>query len=120
VIFLVRLAFRNVLRHPHRSLLSAAPVVAGVAVSILGMGLVGGLDENVIRAQINTSSGHVLLRAPGVSEDGLSHEIDTLQPLPKSLLGRLEGLDWTPRVEFDLRIVGGDGLHSRGGGGLRC
>ncbi len=107
MIFLVRLAFRNVLRHPRRSLLSAAPVVAGVAVSILGTGLVGGLDENVIRAQINTSSGHVLLRGPGVSEDGLSHEIDELQPLPESLVQRLEGLNWTPRVEFDLRLVGG-------------
>ena len=117
MIFLVRLAFRNVLRHPRRSLLSAAPVVAGVAVSILGMGFVGGLDENVIRAQINTASGHVLLRGPGVSEDGLSHEIDGLEPLPESLVKRLEGLNWTSRVEFDLRIVGGvDAIRAVGVG----
>ncbi len=117
MIFLVRLAFRNVLRHPRRSLLSAAPVVAGVAVSILGTGLVGGLDENVIRAQINTASGHVLLRGPGVSQEGISHEIDDLEPLPQSLLDRLEGLNWTPRVEFDLRLVGGmDSIRAVGVG----
>ena len=56
---IVSLAFRNLTRNVKRTLITSAAVIAGVSVLIMGFGLVDGLDENVIRAQEDTSSAHV-------------------------------------------------------------
>ena len=53
---IVSLAFRNLTRNVRRTLITSAAVIAGVSVLIMGFGLVDGLDENVIRAQEDTSS----------------------------------------------------------------
>ena len=63
---LLRLGLLNLGRNPKRSALTAVAVVAGVALMILGFGFVDGFDENILRTQINTQSGHVMLRAPGL------------------------------------------------------
>ena len=113
--FLLRLAARNLLRNKRRSAISACAVVAGVALSILGMGLVGGLDENVLRAQIDSMSGHVILRPPGLPTDGLTNSLDELEPIPAALSQRLEGQTWAPRLRFDLRlVVGAEGAQVKG------
>lgn len=101
------LAFRNLTRNAVRTALSSVAVVMGVALLILGFGMVDGLDENVLRTQIDSVSGHVILRAPSVDPDALSNEVSGLEPLPPALEQRLSAYDWTPRLLFDAWLGGG-------------
>ena len=52
--FLFSLALRNLTRNLKRSLLTSVAAIAGVALMVLGFGMVDGLDENVIRTGIDT------------------------------------------------------------------
>ena len=111
------LAFRNLTRNAARTVLSSVAVVAGVALMILGFGLVDGLDENMLRTQIDSVSGHVLLRAPSVDPDALGSPITDLEPVPAALEQALEGYRWTPRLHFDAWLGGGsDVFRARGVG----
>lgn len=109
------LAFRNLTRNAVRTALSSVAVVMGVALLILGFGMVDGLDENVLRTQIDSVSGHVILRAPSVDPDALSNEVSDLQPIPASLEQKLADYEWTPRLLFDAWLGGGsDVFRARG------
>lgn len=115
--FLVGLALRNLGRNLKRTVITSVAVVAGVALMILGFGFVDGLDENVIRANINTTSGHVLLRAPGVDPTATSFPTADLRPLPPQLEQALGAGAWAPRVLFDVTLMHGqDALRARGVG----
>ena len=48
--FLLSMAARNLLRNAARTVITSAAVLFGEGLSILGWGLVAGLDENVLRA----------------------------------------------------------------------
>ncbi len=113
--WLVGLAARNLRRNLRRTAITGVAVVAGVALLILGQSLVNGLDENVIRAQIDTMGGHVSLTPPGYAVDDLAAPVDELVPLPQELVARLAEHTWTPRLRFDARLIdGADALQVRG------
>ncbi|HNC94883.1 MAG TPA: hypothetical protein PKW90_02100, partial [Myxococcota bacterium] len=80
--FLLRLSFRNVLRNPGRTAITSVAVVAGVALMILGWGLVDGVDENVLRASSQTMTGDVLLRPVDYPTDGTSFPLDKAKAIP--------------------------------------
>ena len=63
--FIAGLALKNLLRNRRRNAITSVAVVWGVALMILGFGFVDGLDENMVRSQIDTMSGHVIVRPPG-------------------------------------------------------
>ena len=107
---IVGLAFRNLSRNVKRTLITSAAVIAGVSVLIMGFGLVDGLDENVIRAQEDTSSGHMLLRPADYPTDNLNYPLDKAQPIDAALLAALadERVDvYAPRLWFSARLVTG-------------
>ncbi|HJN75536.1 MAG TPA: FtsX-like permease family protein [Myxococcota bacterium] len=105
--FLAQLALKNLLRNRRRNVITSVAVVWGVALMILGFGVVDGLDENVIRSQINTQSGHVLLRPPEYPETGLTAPVDVLEPVPDELGEALVAYTSTERLRFDVRLVAG-------------
>ena len=105
--FLLSLGVRNLRRNLRRTIISAIAVIAGVAVLILGSGLIDGLDEGVIRGQIDTQVGHVSLFPPDHPTTGMENPVDGLVALPDSVAGELEGLTSTPRLRFDTRAVNG-------------
>lgn len=110
---LVRLALRNLFRHVRRTLLSLVVVVAGVWVIIIGQGFIDGLTENIIRAQVDTLSGHVLVR-PADYPVGFANPVDDLITVSDDLAAVLdaEAVAWTTRVLFTPRAVkGGDALR---------
>ena len=115
--FLFSLALRNLTRNVKRSLLTSVAAIAGVALMVLGFGMVDGLDENVIRTGIDTQSGHVLLRPGGFDMEAINNPIDGLEPVPAELLAQLsagEG-DYTERLLFDVKLIRGpDGLRATG------
>lgn len=113
------LAFRNLFRNLRRTLITGGAVVAGVAVMIMGWGLVDGLDENVLRAQEGAVSGHVVLRPDGWPEQAMALPLDEARvPSPELLAalekdGRIEA--WTGRTWFQGRAVAGmEGITVRG------
>jgi len=105
--FTFRLALRNVFRQYGRTTLSMVSIVAGVFLLILGRGLIGGMKENIIRAQIDTSSGHVQARPADYPKAGLRNPVDKLLKLTDQ---RRKWLDknseaWAPRLIFISRVV---------------
>ncbi len=102
--FLLRLSFRNVMRNPGRTMITSVAVVAGVALMILGWGLVDGVDENVLRASSRTVTGDVILRPVDFPTDGSSYPLDkaTAPPPISATLAEV-----APRVFFQGRLVAG-------------
>ena len=105
----LRLAFRNVTRNWQRNILSLVSVVAGVAVIVLGRGFVSGFKENIIRAQVDTVSGHVLARPVDYPSTGLQHPVDALLTVDADAAAWLdaETAGWTKRTLFSPRVVKG-------------
>lgn len=114
---LLVLAFRNLTRNLRRTLISSISVMAGVAVLILGNGFIEGLDENVIRAQEDALSGHVLLQPTGYPEDGMTLPLDASRPIDDALQAKLADPRveaWAPRLWSFTRLVsGGDSLRAK-------
>jgi putative ABC transport system permease protein len=113
--FTMMLAIRNLARNLRRTLLSMGAVIAGVFVIILGQGFIGGVEENIIVAQVDSLSGHVLVRPADYPTEGLSHPVDELWS-PAELAPWLDGqeADWAPRLMFAPRLVkGADAMRVR-------
>jgi putative ABC transport system permease protein len=114
--FLFRVALRNVLRQYGRTSLSMISIILGVAIIILGRGFVGGSKENIIRAQIDSVSGHVLAVPSDYPDSGSRHPVDNLLSLDQATRAWLETHTeaWTTRTLFTPRIVkGGDAIRAR-------
>ena len=115
--WLVALALKNLRRNLRRTVISSTAVVAGVALTIVGYGLIGGLDEGIIRAQIDSQSSHVSIRPPGIEHTGVTHPVDRLQPVPEKVTALLQGQLHTERIHFDARIIAGsDSVQGMGVG----
>jgi putative ABC transport system permease protein len=97
-----RLARRNLLRAPRRTLLTTIAVVAGVGVFILGEGFLSGMTENLLVAAIDGTVGHVMARPSSYPTQPGQHPVDRLLSLPapaRELLDR-EAVAWTERTIF--------------------
>ena len=106
--FLAGLAARNLTRNLRRTVITSVAVVFGVAVMILGFGVVDGLDENVIRAASTTTTGDLLLRPAHYPTDGLTWPAEEAQLVPAELSTAIaaHGVA-TGRVVFSGRAVHG-------------
>jgi putative ABC transport system permease protein len=113
----LRLALRNLLRAPRRTLLTMSAVIAGVGVFILGEGFVSGLTENVIVAATDDTVGHVMARPAGYPLQLGRHPVDALLEIPpaaRALLER-EARAWTERTYFaPIAASGADSLRAVG------
>lgn len=111
----LELALRNLFRHKRRNLLSATVVMAGVFALVVGGAFIGGLRENIIRAQEDTISGHVLVRPAGYPT-GMELPIDELLVLTPEQKAWLDAntVAWAPRLWFGATAVSqGDSLRVR-------
>lgn len=115
--FFARLAMLNLTRNMRRTALSLASIVAGVAVIIIGKGFIGGLEENLIRSEVDTMSGHVILRPADYPEEGLTHPLEGIWKVTPELTARLESsaIGWTTRTLFvPTAVHKADSLRARG------
>ena len=76
--FLLRLATKNVFRKSWRSLITATPVLVGVMMTLLGWGLINGIDQAVIIGQIKSDTGHFRIFAEGYLDTEEEAELDRL------------------------------------------
>ena len=116
--FLVHLALKNVFRKTWRSLITATPVLVGVMMTLLGWGLINGIDQAVIIGQIKSDTGHFRIVAEGYLETEEEAEIDHLvedpraveELFPTGLKPRLH-----PRLSFRGELSDGrNSLYARG------
>lgn len=103
MMFLASLAMRNLFRNARRTFITGLTVVCGVALQILGWGLVDGLDENFLRASRTTLTGDILMRPEGYPTDGLTYPMDETRPAP-DIAAHVEAAV-APRTLFTGRIV---------------
>jgi len=96
------LAVRNLFRNTRRTVITSGAVVFGVALQVLGWGLVDGLDDNFLRAVSTTTTGDILLRPPEYPTDGLSYPLEEAA-VPPALTG-FSG-EAASRVLFSARVV---------------
>jgi putative ABC transport system permease protein len=108
-LFYVRLAVMNVSRRYGRTSLSTISIIAGVAILILGRGFISGTKENMVRAQIDTMSGHVVAVPTDYPANGVRHPVDQLLEVSPDLSAFLdqEAEAWTRRTLFVARAVRG-------------
>lgn len=106
--FLLALAARNLIRNVRRTAITSVAVVAGVAIMVLGWGLVDGLDDNVMRAARTTYAGELILRPDGYPDDEMRHPLDESLAIPGELRAKLDDLGvWTARTAIPARLVRG-------------
>lgn len=109
---LAQLAVRNLFRNLSRTLITSVTVVFGVALPILGWGMVDGLDENVVRSARTTVAGDVLLRPDAYPTDGIEFPLSKAEAVAPALAAGLDQLGadggaWTARTLFPARLVKG-------------
>ena len=118
--YLLRLAVKNVLRKAWRSLITAIPVLVGVMMTILGWGLIDGIDNAVINGQIKSDTGHFRVMAEGYLEVEEEAELDLLIDDPAAageVLSAVGDARLHPRLAFTAELSDGrNGLMARGVG----
>jgi len=110
--WVLRLAIKNMLRNKRRIALSLVSVIAGVSVYILGIGFNSGLTENILRAQIDKVSGHVLLRPADYATDNMSPDIDSFFAINPEAAEWMDAnsVAWTRRISFAPDAISGPDL----------
>ncbi len=113
MIFYLRLALRNALRKPVRTVITASSVVIGVSMIILAWAFLDGLDSAIIDGQVHCDSGHFRIAAKGFFENEEEAGLDWLIEDPEQAMALLRAAgDFRlyPRLTFPGRLS--DGRYS--------
>jgi putative ABC transport system permease protein len=95
---LARMAGRNLWRSPRRTVLTSIAVFAGVAISIVGRGFIGGTDESIIRGATDGTVGHVQAMPADYPSQAMQHPVDDLLEIPDAARALLAEVAWTERT----------------------
>jgi ABC-type lipoprotein release transport system permease subunit len=72
---MLKLAFRNLFRHARRTLITTLAIAGGLALMLWSVNINNGVHDEMLRAGISTTAGHVVVQAIGWQDD---REIDQL------------------------------------------
>ena len=106
---IVRLATRNLFRQAKRNTLSMVSIIFGVFIIIIGSGFALGLNENAIRAQIDSVSGHVLVLPEEYPTSGFRHPVSNAFSIDQDTQNWLDENTkaWTSRIVATPRAIKG-------------
>ncbi len=108
---LLKLAWRNVLRHKRRSLITAAAVSVGLTAMITSNTLMNGMDKMTSANIIDYETGHLEIFARGYYREEGMFPLDTIIEDPRPLenaVRKIPGVRGvTPRVKFPARVSNG-------------
>lgn len=117
--FILRLAFRNLLRHRRRTGLTVAALAFGIALMVLGQAWTDAMERAVVEPAKNATLGHVQVYRSDAAEDEAG-EISFIMPQnnyrliqnPRGLIENARRVD--PRIESGLaRLMVGSLLSFR-------
>lgn len=116
--FLTRLALKNALRRPERTLFTTLAVAVAAATAIFASAFIEGMDQAVIRGQIHCDSGHIRLARAGFFETEDDGDLGPLLQVDSSFLDGLRheapDLLLQSRVSFPAHVsFGSDSLPVR-------
>lgn len=106
---IIRLAARNLFRQARRNVLSMVSIVLGAMIIVVGTGLARGIDENAVRGQIDSLTGHVMTVPEDYPESAFRHPVDGAYELTPQAIAWLDdnATAWTPRLIAAPRAIAG-------------
>lgn len=111
MIYLARMAARNVLRNRRRSLLTIMAVGAGLSLVIFFKGLANGEKKQVIDAFISLWTSHIQIHGQGYSRDWRHAPLEHHLKKPYELIARLSQMEGVrsaaPRIRFGCLLSSG-------------
>lgn len=109
--FFIKLAFRNLKRHPRRTAITAFIIAAAVIVYVIMQSFVGGLTEMSYGNIIDLETAHLQLMKKEYRQNRKKLELDNLSRLNSDLVSNLEARDnveaVTPQLRFGVRLNNG-------------
>ncbi len=106
---IIRLATRNLFRQARRNALSMVSIVLGALIIVVGTGLARGIDENAVRGQIDSLTGHVMTVPEDYPESAFRHPVDGAYTVTPEATAWLDAnaVAWTPRLIAAPRAIAG-------------
>ncbi|MCH2171718.1 FtsX-like permease family protein [Myxococcota bacterium] len=118
---LVRMAWRNILRNPRRTLVVTTAIAVGIAGCVLAMAVNIGMVTDMIHTTISNGLGHLQVHGPGWDErpelevrieggrEALAPELESLSGVQAwSTRVRSDGLVASPRASVGVAVIGVD------------
>lgn len=105
---ILRIARRNILRNPRRTVLNVAALSLGMAVAAVGLGWVAGYHVYVYSSLIDFQTGHVHVLADGYLEEArrlpLDIAVSGYRSLRETLVDRAGVVAATGRIDFAVEM----------------
>lgn len=109
--FIIKLAFRNILRHTRRSVITAIAIMLMIALFVIIKSFLDGSEKQVL-SNITKQSGHIQLHQAGYADEARSIPLDIAISGPATVVGLLAANPHiktiTERIRFMTLISNGD------------
>lgn len=109
---ILKIAFRNILRHKRRTFLSAITIAFGLMLFILFDSLMGGMDRTSIENMVNLTDGSLKIFSKEYAAEKMAYPmkygINNLDSLSDSVKMLPEVIGVTPRIAFLSEIIHGE------------
>lgn len=102
-----KMAFKNLLRHKRRTLLTLVTTIVGIMLAVVGEGLNGGLEKQVSDLSIKSETAYGRIFGKGYYEEKEDNDILEF-PIDEDELFALEGISITKRISFTGTITDSD------------
>jgi putative ABC transport system permease protein len=109
---ILKIAFRNILRHKRRTLLSAITIAFGLMLFILFDSLLSGIDRSSMENMVNLTDGSLKIYSKGYAAEKMAYPlkygIDDIGSLRRYVKTLPEVSGVTPRIAFLTEIINGE------------
>ncbi len=102
-----KMAFKNLLRHKRRTVLTLVTTIVGIMLAVVGEGLNGGLEKQVSDLSIKSETAYGRVFGKGYYEEKEDNDILEF-PIDKTEISALDGLSLTKRLSFTGTITDSD------------
>lgn len=111
MISIIKLAFRNCLRHKKRSLLTFLSITIGIIVLLISTTVVNGIDETTKKNYFNTNIAAIKIFNEKYFENRDNLELENLIDNPSDIKNIIEenfnSIEFTQRLKYKVRVISG-------------
>jgi len=100
-----KIGWRNLWRNRRRSIVVISSIGLGVFALVFSMGIMNGLNHQMVENTISTSLGHISVQKRGFQDDmKIEHSFVPPADLPSILSKTPEVVSWAPRMKLEVMI----------------